>query len=377
MSRTKYFRNLKVKPWMAFIALSACVDKINFNIPPAQSLMVVEGMISDAPGPYTVSVLRSLSLAADSSFRDPIEKAKIILYDDEGNMEVLSESSPGVYVTGGVIQGRVGHGYYIKIETQDGKTFKSEPDYIHPVGEIEQIRYQYEARTAVVNTAEVKTDVFNIYVDAFGGSEPSGYVRWRFSGTYKVETHPELHATVTQEGPPYSYKSPYACSGYIVEAALGGGYIRQVGECTCCTCWVSQFESIPTLSDGQLVSNNRYQNVKVGEVPINGLTFTEKYMVQVDQMSMTGEAFQFFKMIRKQKETASSLFQPILGEIKGNIAPVNSEDPVVGIFWASSIKSKYIFIPKSDVPYDVAPIGIAEPCLTYENASKNKPDFWQ
>jgi hypothetical protein len=377
MSKKKYFWNVRVRSFMAFIALSACVDKINFNVPPAQSLTVVEGMITDAPGPYTIKVSKSLSLTADSSFRDPIEKAKIKLHDDDGNVEDFSEAAPGVYVTGGIIQGRVGHVYYIAIETQDGKIFRSEPDRINPVGEIEQIRYEYEARTAEVNTAEVNADVFNIFVDADGGSESSSYVRWRFSGTYKVETHPELHYTVTQEGPPYAYKSPYPCSGYIVEAALGGGYLRKVGECTCCTCWVNQFESVPTLSDGQLVSNNHYQNVKVGEIPINGLTFTEKYMVQVDQMSMTENAFQFFKLIRKQKENASSLFQPLNGEIKGNIAPVNSTEPVVGIFWAASIRSKYIYILKSDVPYNIAPIGIAEPCLTYDNSSMNKPDFWQ
>lgn len=362
---------------MAFIVLNACVDKINFNVPPAQSQIVVEGMISDTPGPYTVKISRSLTLMADSSFRDPVEKARIKLYDDEGNTEDLMEASPGIYVTAGIIEGKIGHTYYIVIETEDGKVFQSEPDRIIPVGEIDQIRYEYEARTAEVNKAEVNADVFKIYVDAFGGTESNPYVRWRFNGTYKVETHPELHWTVTQEGPPYAYKTPYACSGYIVEAALGGGYIRKVGECTCCICWVNQFESVPTLSDGQLITNNQFKNVKVGEVPINGLTFTDKYMVQVEQMSLSESAFQFFKLIRSQKENASSLFQPPNGEIKGNVNPVNSREPVVGLFWATAVKSKYIFIQKSDVPYDVAPIGIAEPCLTYHNSSMNKPDFWQ
>src|SRR5258705_12826159 len=143
MSTKIYTRNLKTRWVIAFVTLSACVDKISFSVPPAQSLTIVEGMISDSPGPYTVKVSKSLSLTADSSFRDPIEKAKIKLYDDEGNTEDLNEASPGVYVTGGFIQGKVGHAYSIMIETADGKIFRSEQDRINPVGEVDQIRYEY------------------------------------------------------------------------------------------------------------------------------------------------------------------------------------------------------------------------------------------
>ncbi len=318
MRAKTYTLNLKIRSAIAFVALSACVDKINFSVPPAQSLTVVEGMISDSPGPYTVKISKSLSLMADSSFRDPIENAKIKLYDDEGNSESLSEATPGVYVTGGVIQGKVGHAYYIVIETQDGKMFKSVPDIINPVGEIGQINYSYEARTAKVNNIETAADVFNVSLDASGGPvDSSNYVRWRFTGTYKVVTRPQLHVMVYNTPPPNTVSDPYPCSGYVVEPALGGGNLTQVGECTCCTCWVTQYESEPTLSDGQFVSNNQYRNVKVGEVPINGLTFTEKYFVQVDQMSMTENSFEFFKLIRSQKENSSSLFQLINGELKG------------------------------------------------------------
>src|SRR5258705_8888027 len=128
MSTKIYTRNLKTRWVIAFVTLSACVDKISFSVPPAQSLTIVEGMISDSPGPYTVKVSKSLSPNADSSFRDPIQKAKIQLHNDEGEEEDLSEASPGVYVTNGAIQGKVGHAYSILIETADGKIFESEPD---------------------------------------------------------------------------------------------------------------------------------------------------------------------------------------------------------------------------------------------------------
>lgn len=364
----------RLKWFILFAALTACVDKIYFNVPPAETFMVVEGMISDSPGPYRVKLSKSLSIVADSSFRDPVERATIKLLDDEGHTEVLTEASPGIYTTGGLIQGEVGHAYHIEIQTSDGKIYKSQPDVITPVGEIEQIKYQYVAKTFHENYGDVNADVFNVYVDASAGPGENNYVRWRFTGTYRVDTHPELHRTFS-EG--YWYATPFPCSGYTVLPALGGGNLTKISDCTCCTCWINQFESVPHLSDEQFINDNEFKNVLVAEVPINGLTFSDKYMVQVDQMSLTANAFQFFKLIRAQKEGAASLFQPPGGHVIGNLSSLNSNDPVVGLFWATSIKSKYIFIPQSAVPYIIQPVGKDEPCTTYANSSLNKPDFWQ
>jgi hypothetical protein len=139
---------------------------------------------------------------------------------------------------------------------------------------------------------------------------------------------------------------------------------------------VNQFESSPTVDDGHLVSNNQYQNVKVGEVPINGLTFTEKYFVAIDQMSLSATAYDFFKIIRALKLNASSLFQPPPGQLKGNVNAVNSNESVVGLFWATSINSKNIYIQQSDVPYKVLVSGVPSPCTNYANSSTTQPPFW-
>ncbi len=349
------------------------MDRINFNVPPAKFQTVVDGMISDGPGPYTVNVSKSLSLDASSPTPSPVENAKIKLYDDEGNSEDLTETTPGVYMTGGIIQGKVGHAYHIRVETSNGTVFESEPDRINPVGEVDTIRYQFEARTVQKSYGEVEADVFNILVDADAGD--ANLVRWRFTGTYKVLTHPELHSIFLQVS---SYIDPLPCSGYVVEPALGGGKIVKVSECTCCTCWVNQFESVPQVSDGQFISGNQYRNVKVGEVPINSATFSDKYRVEVEQMSLSKNSFEFFRLIRAQKEGASSLFQPPFGEIKGNVSPVNSTAPVVGLFWATSVKTKYLFITPAEVPYLLTPIDIiTDACTVFSNSSTTQPAFWQ
>lgn len=379
MKSTKFFWSVKMKWVMVFLMLSACVERIEFDVPLAQFQTVVEGMISDSPGPYTVMVSRGLSLNADSMVRTPIQNATIKLYDNQGNQEDFIETSPGVYQTGGLIQGQVGKAYHITVLTSDGKTFESEPETILPVGEVKEIRYAYEARTIFEPFGQVTADVFNIYVDADAGSGNETYVRWKFTGTYEVITHPELHYTWN---PPYiPYKNPFPCSGYILTGGpIGsGGLLKQVGDCDCCTCWANQFESEPQISDNQLIKANQFKNIKVGEVPINGATFHKKYMVEVEQLSLSQNAFNFFKLIRDQKKNASSLFQPPSGEINGNLKALNSKDIVIGMFWATSSRKKNIFIYPSDIPYPVTPIDYSTlPCYdAYEHASATKPTSWE
>lgn len=373
------FRTIKLRWILIYLILCACVERIEFDIPPVELQTVVEGMISDSPGPYTVKVSHGISLDSDTSDRAPIRNVMIKLYDDEGNVEDLVETNPGEYMTGGLIQGKVGHSYYIRLETPDGKIFESEPETINPSGDLDNIRIAYEARTVKKSYGDVAADVFNIYVDSHAASAAESYVRWRFRGTYKVFTSPELHMT---EFPPYTpYKNPYPCSGVRVVAGPtgSGGLLLRFADCICCTCWARHYEPFPQLSDTQLASNGQFNNVKVGEVPINNATFHEKYLVEIDQMSLSQEAFDFFRIVREQKESAADLFQPPSGEIRGNIRAINSGDAIVGIFWATSITKKSLFIYPTDIPYPLPPIDfVTLPCNRfYPNASTVQPENWE
>jgi Domain of unknown function (DUF4249) len=362
----------------AFFLAFSCVDEIHFDSYYPQFLTVVEGMISDGPGPYTIKLSKGLRLDSGSTAA-AITGAIIKLFDDEGNSETLTENSPGAYSTNGIIRGKVGHSYYITVETLDGKLFQSEPDMIKPNGELEEIRYEFEARTVVEPFGEIRADVFNIYVDGTGGAIEDNLIRWRFKGTYKVVTNPELHMIYN---PPYTpYMDPLPCSGWVlIGGPIGsGGVLDPRGPCECCTCWAKHYEDAPQLSDAQLITNNAFKNIKVGEVPISNNTFNDKYMVEVEQMSLTKNAFDFFKLIRLQKEGASNLFQPPAGEIKGNIVAMNTNDPVVGMFWATSIREAHLFIPISAVPYNLTPIEfIADDCrVGFPNSFNVKPENWE
>lgn len=366
---------IEKRHWLiALLSLLACVDPIDFDLPAAHEQLVVEGQITDAPGPYQVKLSKAMSIDGVSGTPEPVLNAHVTLFDDHGQSELLEEQAPGSYFTKGIMRGKIGHSYFIRIETE-GKIYESVPDLLNPVGEVTNIRYEYEARTKQMPFGEVDDNIFNVYIDAEAGPLSENFVRWRFAGTYKVVTNPELHMTLALE---YWYMTPLPCSGYVVIPFIPGGKLDKRTECTCCTCWVNQYETAPQLSDMQLIDGSEFRNIKVGEVPINGATFHDKYLVQVEQVSLSRTAFDFFRLIRAQKEGAMSLFQPPSAEIISNVKAINHASPAAGIFYASAVKLKTVYIFPEDVPYPPPPIYFStdECYVYYDNATTDKPEGW-
>jgi len=102
-------------------------------------------------------------------------------------------------------------------------------------------------------------------------------------------------------------------------------------------------------------------------------------MVEVEQMSMTQAAFEFFKLVRIQKTQASNIFQPPSGELVGNIKSMDSEERVVGLFWSTAVSKSRAFIERDAVPYPLTPTElIPESCLLQFNYSTTeRPEAWQ
>lgn len=125
----------------------------------------------------------------------------------------------------------------------------------------------------------------------------------------------------------------------------------------------------------------------MGFIPFDQWTFRfGKYMVKVEQMSLTQEAFEFWKIIRDQKEGATSLFQPAFGKVRTNFTSSNPDKQVTGIFYASAITQKVVFIKASDALIPVPPPDIkpSENCFLFRacdqafpGASRTPPPEWE
>lgn len=358
------------------LLLAACVDSIDFNTPKGDVQIVLEGIISNETGPYTIKMYRSRPLATDLDRPIPVRFAKITLRDDLGAQDIYKEVSDGVYQSQGIITGQVGRSYTIRVETNTGKIYESESEKIFPVGEVDKVYTEFEPRTILENAKEVPADRFNVYIDSRGVSGTSNLVRWKTTGTYKVETFPERRTKLTsdEDGETITVPIPYPCSGYI---GVGTKLVK-TAECECCICWVTETEDIPQVSDDQFIKGSEFKRAKVGEVLVSNRKFYEKYRVEVQQLSLTEKTFNYWKLVKAQKQGAASLFQPPSAKITGNLKGINTDEEMLGIFWATAITRKSIFIERKDVPYIIQPIDtLIAPCKFFVNSTTDKPGFWQ
>jgi hypothetical protein len=116
----------------------------------------------------------------------------------------------------------------------------------------------------------------------------------------------------------------------------------------------------------------------VGSVPLDGKYFTDKYHVSVSQMSLNKTAFNYFRLVKAQKENSTSLFQPVSGKLRGNVTMINGSDEVQGLFWAAGVANSAVFISPDVLPYRLdPPTPMIIECDVLKNSTATKPSFWK
>ncbi len=362
----------KVASLVAYLLLSACVDPISFNAPALQPQLVVDGMITDEAGPYTVTLTMSRSINQYSITALPIDDATVRIRSDAGETENLLPvpDQPGVYTTTS-IQGVVGRSYSITIKRSDGREYESTPEKLSAAGSVERIKYEFQQQNPVIGGVRTIGGIFKIFSDGKVSAAGESYVRWRVNGTYKVQNFPAEKVKYNGEE---RIPDPEPCSGFVNR----NGFLNYVAPCTCCYCWVSEFGT-PTVNDTRLVSGGALNNIRVGTVTVNRRTFFDKYRVEVEMMSLTQQAYDFWKLVEAQREGASSLFQPPLAQVKGNVRNTGDASEVVqGYFGAAGVTRKSIYLSKDNVPLYLPPIDtITYSCQRDLNTTNIQPPFWK
>ena len=362
------------------LLIGSCIDRLDIKIPAAASQLVVDGLITDEPGPYTVKLSVASSVDDFLKFAKAVTARQVTIFDNMGNSEILKEIETGTFQTKpNGIQGVIGREYSIRIETQDGKIYESIPDKLNPVGDIDSLYYEFESFEPLNDQTQYG---YRFFVDGHGLATGENLVRWRFESIFEVETDPKIKLVPCRNGAPCSCEAPPPCSGFIV----GRFGLEKVGDCTCCTCWVTRHESKPQVADDQFIAEGVIKKVEVGYIPLEYFPFLSgKYRAEAKKMSLSRQAFDYWRIIQAQKEGASSLFQPPTGKTITTIFEKNGTARALGIFYASAVKSKQFYLRSSDVNiklkvplWDCFVGVIPESCvLAYPFSSNKRPADWK
>lgn len=371
------------------LILYSCVTPFysNQDYEPA---IVIQGNITDQPGPYEVVVSKTIPILQQGAnpklIPGVVSGATVTITDDQGNRDLLKEnpSSQGHYLTQS-IQGTIGVTYTLTVQTPEGYTYQSYPEKLGSVGDF-KLNYTFVENSATENTqGERSGSGFKITLDCDVPAEQEGRVWWRVHGTYHVHTHPELRVAFAPGKEIVLIPDPPRCSGYVISVIPPTkGKPVYAKPCTCCDCWVSEYNQVPLISDTRYVSTN-LKDVPVFFVEANRRTFSDKYYLEVEQLNPSQRVYDFWRAIKAQESNSSNLFQTPPPRAKGNIFATSSDAiPVLGYFSASALKKQVLELHRSDVSFDLLPIDtIAQSCVDYwkyssviQNVTTEKPSIW-
>ncbi len=100
----------------------SCTKVIDIDLNSKDPQLIIEGKISNEAGPYTVLVSKSVNFSQSNNF-PPVTNAKVIISDNSGVVDTLTQSKPGEYTTSKIL-GAIGKTYTLTV-VADGKKYES------------------------------------------------------------------------------------------------------------------------------------------------------------------------------------------------------------------------------------------------------------
>jgi len=303
--------------------LCTCIDPYNPKLTGYESLLVVDGLITNANTSCTVKLSRTFQEQNSSPFR--VSDATVFITDDSGNSSYLISKGDGIYKTDSIeFKGIPGKTYILHILTQKGEEYESKPCRMQSVPDIDSIYFAKDQ--ILINNGTQSQEGVSIYLDSKEGDN-NQYLRWAFDETWKFKV-------------PYPKKYNYIDSATIV-------VVDKIKE----FCWKSR------KSDEILIySNYSGQVASIKKKPIFFIAPDQsdrlliQYSILVKQYSISKEEYDFWNNMKQVNESGGDIFAKQPFTVISNIHNINDpKERVLGYFMVSALKQKRKNIKFKDI----------------------------
>jgi hypothetical protein len=324
---------------IAVSTLFTCIDPYVPKLKGYDSLLVVDGLITDANTSYTVRLSRTFQQQDASP--DMISDASVFISDDLGTEFDLKSTGNGTYKSDSTLfQGSAGKTYILHVGTSDGEVYESDPCLMLPVPEIESV--YFEKDQVLVNNETAKEYGVSVFLDS-KGSDNNKYYRWTFDETWK-------------------FKVPYP-KRYIYYDSLQLFPVDTVKE----FCWKNKKSDVimvRAIYEGEVTQLKKQPIFFIASDKSDRLMI--QYNILVRQYSISKNEYDFWNKLRQINETGGDIFARLPFTVLSNIHNIkNPNERVLGYFQVSSEREK-----RKDLPFSqVAPMDLPFyhfPCVRIE-----------
>lgn len=347
--------------------LIGCITDFTPDVQSVRGILVVDGMICDGVSEFRLS--RSVGILDDLVGEEGIMNAEMVVERSDGVL------FPAIHVDGGAYKIETGTLVpdleYRLTFSIDGVRYES--SFLKPVQtvEIDSISYQKAGWEKPVT----------VHVSSHARDDQSPYYRWSYRETWEVTA--TLFATLGyMDGKLISFDRNTSANTYY--------------------CWGRDSSKVMLLGNTKRLSENKVAQQKLFEIPSNDDRLSVLYHVEVSQMQLREEAYDYYQMMMDEIERTGGLFNMVMSAgDNGNIYNVSDpEEIVIGYVEVSNVTTKSRYIPFSDNLYEggkgQCPVWTIEipggsypwvtsttystwrcvDCRMRYNATKNKPSWW-
>ena len=324
---------------LLFVVLgTGCIVPFEPDIEESSEVLVIDGRITDAPGPQTITISRSSPYNSPKFL--PVSGCVVRVEDEAGTGITFLENAEGIYQSEPEPEFlAVGKAYKLLVVTPEDEVYESEYDSLLACAPIDKLSYKLE----VQGTSNPDINYYGIrfYADMKGTAEESRNYMWTFEETWEYIAY---------------YRIQYIWDGNIYQ-----DHTPQLHGFKVCYL-TDRLENFEVGSSSMMGSNVILQQ-PLHFVSNQTPRLQEKYSLLVSQYSLSYDAFLYWDKISAQSGDAGGLFETQPSRTRGNISNINDpEEKVLGYFFASQVQEKRITVSEDfefqitgfDCPLDTA-----------------------
>lgn len=291
------------------ILLSGCIEAFDPEIDDYEDILVVDGILSDEKIP--VRVYLSRTYAYDDFRNIPEQGALVSLVNEEGISYTLDETDDGYYTYElSDFTPRAGSIYQLHILTSDGLEFASDFQEMLVAPSLDSLYYKDYRKNP--EGSFVNVEGVDVYISSSNSLDDSRYYKWEWEESWKIL-------------PAISYPSVKYC-------------------------WQNDVSRGIRIATTESLSENQIENQFLFSIPFTLNKLAVQYSVQVKQYTLTRNDYVYLSKLEKINKGFGGFFDPIPAALAGNMQCISDPSiPVLGIFVASSVETKRIFINREDL----------------------------
>jgi hypothetical protein len=314
--------------------LCTCIDPYSPELRGYESLLVVDGHVTDENTSYTVTLSRTMQ--EHNVIQEMVSDATLFITDESGSETFLHSKDAGIYKTDSIsFKGIIGKTYILHIITPEGEKYESDPCQMLPVPDIESIYFSKDQQ--LINNGSASQEGIRIYLDSKEGPG-SKYYRWEFEETWRFKV-------------PSPKKYNYINDSVILPVAEVKQY-----------CWKNRKSNEILIHSVYSGENDHIVKEPIFFIPPDKSDrLLLQYSILVRQYAISKAEYDFWNNMKQVNENGGDIFARQPFTVSSNIHNINDPgERVLGYFQVSSVKEKRKNISFSEIA------GLSLPYFNYD-----------